>query len=193
MRSLLFALSVSSLCACGSSQTSIDASWSAEQEEEYRPLRETETLGQEAMPAPLVQDKPQPTWLGVRPDVMIAPAAPHEASCNCLAVHVGGAKDSAFQWQNDVPHVGSDARVIAVSTRGVPCSDPGAKGRASISAVDRDGSDVIVEIEELAEGRPIASGAIIPAPAPGGSIYVRSKGRDVPYARGPAGGRCKVR
>jgi hypothetical protein len=183
---------MSFLCACGGEQHSIDSSWSAEPEEEQQALREAETLDLAAAPEPLVADKPQPTWLGVRPDVMIAPSAPHQAKCNCLAVHVGGAGDSAFQWQNDVPPVGPDARVIAVSARGVPCSDD-AKGRPSISAVDRDGSDVVVEVEELPEGRPLASGAIIPAPGAGGSVYVRGKSRSVPYARGAPGGRCKVR
>jgi hypothetical protein len=189
---LLIPLAIATACACGSSQQSIDASWSTEPEEQNRPLRETETLEQGNAPSPLVQDKPEPSWLGVRPDVMIAPAAPHEANCNCLAVRVGSAKDSSFRWQNTVPHVGADARVIAVSARGVACSDEDAKGRPSISAVDRDGSDVIVEIEDLPEGRPIASGAIIPAPAPGGAVYVRPRSRNVAYARGAAGGRCKV-
>ena len=84
---------------------------------------------------------------------------------------------------------------IALSARGVDC--PGGlqdeeKRRPSISAVDQEGNDVIIEVEELPEGRPLATGAVIPKPAAGGAIYVKGRGGAVPYARPGAGGPCKV-
>jgi hypothetical protein len=113
-------------------------------------------------------------------------------------VVVGSPSDATFQWQAGAPKVGAGALAIAVSSRGVDC--PGGepdetKRRPSISAVDVEGSDVVVEIEELPDGAPLASGALIPEPGPGGSIYVRGRDRSVVYARGSGGGgaRCKVR
>jgi hypothetical protein len=182
--------------SCGGSKRGPnDEYWSNEQAQEAKPLRETEELTTTtAAPEP---DASAEALLGVRHDLMIAPTVKREARCSCLAVAAGAASDPQFQWQSGAPDVGPGAMAIAVSARGVEC--PGgapdeSKRRASISAVDQLGADVAVEIEEVPEGRPIASGAIIPRPGPGGSLYVRGKNARVPYARSRPGehGGCKI-
>lgn len=197
-RIVLFAVVVAPLWSgCGGSQRKAeDMDWSSEQPEAVRPLRETEELSPPPGAAPAAADAKAPeTWVGVRHDLMMAPSAPHKETCSCLAVAVGDPGDPSFQWRDRVPEVGGDAMVIAVSARGVSC--PGgeadeSKRRASIAGVHAEGNDVVVEIEELPEGRPIASGAVIAKPGPGGSVFVRGRSAKVPYAR-PTGGRCKVR
>jgi hypothetical protein len=61
--------------------------------------------------------------------------------------------------------------------------------------VQQDGADVVLTLEELPPGRPLASGAVVPRPGPGGSVYVKPKGPKVPYGRpaAGAGARCKVK
>jgi hypothetical protein len=182
--------SLGTLVACGHMKA--DAAWT-EAGEEKRAGRGTEVLGEE--PELTSADGGVSTaLLGVRHDLGL-PEGQHTARCNCLAVEVGEARDKRFRWQASVPDVGNDAMVIAISPRGVTCpggeADEG-KRRGSISAVDRDGADVLVEVEEVPEGRPIASGAVIPRPGAGGSVYVRPKNRKIPYARTEGTSRCKV-
>jgi hypothetical protein len=193
-RSALLAMTIClpGALACSSHQKS-DSTWTNDDKEEARPLNDSETLG-EAAPLTDTSGGADRAPVGVRHDVALAPGK-REARCSCLAVEVGGAGERKFQWANGPPPVGSNAMVIAVSAHGVAC--PGgepdeAKRRGSISAVDREGADVLIEIEEVPEGRPIASGAIIPRPGAGGGVYVRPKNAKLPYARAQAGGRCKV-
>lgn len=179
--------------ACGSSDRGGDNAWSTESQEKYRPLRQTEALNG---PTRAEQSAAQTAFLGVRHDLMLTAAA-HPAKCNCLAVEVGPSTSPSFFWTGgNPPDIGSDAWAIAVSANGVDClgGDPnGAKRRPSISAVDTENDDVLVEIEDLPEGRPLASGAIIPRPGPKGSVYVRPQNARVIYAKGAFAGRCKVR
>jgi hypothetical protein len=199
MARLLFATSFALLAplvvgGCGGDQrTASEMSWSTESEKAPRPLRETELLS-----PPGATEQPDGgafTWVGVRHDLAIAPSTPRKARCSCLAVEVGDAGDARFQWRGKMPEVGEDALVVAVSARGVECPGGAAdesRRRASISGVVRDGPDVVVQIEELIEGRPIASGAIIEKPGAGGSVYVRSVSAKLPYARSVEAPRCKV-
>jgi hypothetical protein len=179
---------------CGGDQrTAAQMEWSTEDEKAPRPLRETELLNPPG--ATEIPDGGAFTWVGVRHDLMIAPSTARKARCSCLAVEVGDAGDSRFQWRGKMPEVGEDALVVAVSARGVECpggSPDETRRRASISGVVRDGQDVVVQIEELREGRPIASGAIIAKPGAGGSVYVRSVSPKLPYARSLEAQRCKV-
>src|SRR5262249_9808963 len=121
---------------------------------------------------------------------------PHPARCACLAVEVGPANHPAFFWTGGVPKIGTDATAVAIGARGVDCpgGDPDeSRRRPSISAVDQENNDIIIEIEDLPQGRPIAAGAIVPRPGAGGSIYVRPRAPGQVYAKGAPGGRCKVR
>jgi hypothetical protein len=189
---LLLALSAL-LPACGSSGKAADSAWSAESQEKFRPLRQTEALNP---PTRAEQAAAQTAFLGVRHDLMLSDA-PHQARCNCLAVEAGPAGHAAFFWTGgNPPDIGADALAVAISAKGVEClgGDPNeAKRRPSISAVDQENDDVIIEIEDLPEGRPLASGAIIPKPGPKGSVYVRPQNARVIYAKGAFAGRCKVR
>jgi hypothetical protein len=145
--------------------------------------------------APSAPQEKISSWVGVRHDLALAPSPQRKERCSCLAVEVGEARDPRFQWAAGAPEIGADAIAIALSARGVPCPDGAPdedKRRASISAVDQDGNDIIVEIEELPPGRPLATGAVIPRPAPGGAIYVKGRTPQVPYARAPGGARCRV-
>jgi hypothetical protein len=191
---LALLLALSALApACGSSEKGGDNAWSTESQEKYRPLRQTEALNG---PTKAEQVANQTAFLGVRHDLMLTAAA-HPARCNCLAVEVGPASHPAFFWTaGNPPDIGTDALALAVSANGVDClgGDPnGQKRRPSISAVDMENDDVLVEIEDLPEGRPLASGAIIPKPGPKGSVYVRPQNARVIYAKGAFAGRCKVR
>lgn len=135
------------------------------------------------------------TWFGVRHDLALAPSSSAKERCSCLAVEVGAASDPKFRWAAGASEVGADAVVVALSARGVSCPGGNAdetKRRPSISAVDQEGNDVIVEVEELPAGRPLAAGAVIPKPQAGGRVYVKGRTAKVPYARAAGGARCKV-
>ncbi|HTN85067.1 MAG TPA: hypothetical protein VL242_15315 [Sorangium sp.] len=145
--------------------------------------------------APTAPQERVSSWVGVRHDLALARAAAPKERCSCLAVEVGEARDPRFQWAAGAPETGADTLAVALSARGVSC--PGGPAdeesrRPSISAVDQEGNDVIIEVEELPPGRPLATGAVIPRPAPGGAIYVKARSAKVPYARAATGARCKV-
>lgn len=179
--------------ACAGVQRASDADWTPEPQPKDKRYRETEALNA-AQIDPLISNTRAP--LGVRHDLMLSPT-PHEARCNCLAVEVGTVGDAKkFYWLGAPADPGPDALAVAIGARGVACpgGDPDERNRrASISAVDIDGDDVIVEIELLPEGRPLASGAIIPKPGPKGSVYVRAHRNNPIYGRSPNNARCRVR
>ena len=135
-------------------------------------------------------------WLGVRHDLILNPDQKQTASCSCLAVKTGAANDPAFVWRGGRPDINPANLVVAISAFGVDC--PGgpanpADRRPSIRAIDRAGKDVVVEIEELPAGRPVATGAVMKPPEPGGHIYVRARGKDLPYARKQGKELCRVK
>lgn len=135
------------------------------------------------------------TWFGVRHDLSMSSSAPRTPACGCLAVELGMPGKQAFQWDGEVPVIGADAVVLAVSARGVDCpAEPDeSKRRASISAVDRDGDDVLVEIEDLPEGRPLALGAILPKPGPSGSLFLVPRDSKVRWVPQGAARKCRVK
>lgn len=141
----------------------------------------------------------QQTERRVRHDLMMAKTAPHEANCSCLSITVAQSPtDPRLMWTDSPPKLEADVAVVVMSDKGIAC--PGlpadATERPSISGVERDGQDVVIVVENLPQGRPIAAGAVIPKPGPGGSVYVKPKGPKVLYGRplpGAAAGRCKVR
>jgi hypothetical protein len=193
MRRLAWLLLGIAPLACGASRTGADADWTAEPLPKDRPFRVTEALNA-AQPLDPNEGKQQ-GLVGVRHDLMLAKVA-REPRCSCLAVEVGAPTDSRFFWMGSPPKVGSDAVAIAIGAQGVSCpgGDPDERRRRpSISAVDRENDDILIEIEDLPEGRPLASGAIIPAPGPRGAIYVRPRGPGVIYGRHQGAGRCRVR
>ncbi len=138
------------------------------------------------------------TLRGVRHDLMMPKTDKPDARCSCLDVVVGEAGDRRLRWQAGVPVMGPGELAFAMRTEGSSCAaDAPTHRRPSIFAVDRDGANVIVVVEELPLDRPQALGAILERPGPGGALYVRSrpqKGKSLVYAHGPAGagGMCKV-
>jgi hypothetical protein len=179
--------------ACGGAQRADDADWTPEVQRKQKRLRVTETLG--GREAPETADRGPAAVLGVRHDLMLS-NTPHDARCSCLSVEVGRPDEPRFFWAGGAPEVAPDALAFAVGARGIACpgGDPDdRRRRPSISAVDQDGDDIIVEIEDLPEGRPLASGAIIPRPGARGSIYIRPRRGNLVYGRNPGVARCRVR
>ncbi|MFO0555793.1 MAG: hypothetical protein U0271_45875 [Polyangiaceae bacterium] len=135
-------------------------------------------------------------WLGVRHDLIINPDHKQSASCSCLAVRVGSADDPEFVWRGGRPDLNPANMVLAISAFGVDCPDGAANPadrRPSIRAVDRAGKDIVVEIEELPPGRPIATGAVMKPLEPGGHIYIRPRSKALPYARPSGKELCRVK
>ncbi len=182
------------LAGCGGEQNwASDPSWQGE--DRSRSLTSGGDDQQTLVPAAKVTAPDALTWFGVRHDLSMAPAAPRSAACGCVAVEVGMPGKQAFLWDGQVPEIGPDAVVVAVSARGVDCPaepDEG-KRRASISGVERDGDDVTVEIEDLPEGRPLALGAIIPKPGAGGSLYIVPRDSKVRWVPQGNQRRCRVK
>lgn len=175
------------LASCGGSEWKAeDPDWSPEPEENVGRGRRVASMGKPTL-APS-------SFYGVRHDLMLS-STPHPARCSCLAVEVGSPRDPQFFWTGSPPSPSSDALAIAIGARGVPCpgGPPDDRRRPSISAVDQHNDDVIVEVEDLPETRPLASGAIIPKPSGAGSIYIRPREGRSPYGHGPGNALCKVR
>lgn len=184
------------LFSCGGSQRPAnDDAWSTEADAAAaHPLRGVQQLAaEEASPTPTAAK--ETAMVGVRPDLSVAKSAPRAESCSCLVVQAGPPGSSNFAWQNGSPKTEPGVLAVAVDAQGVSCEGgpPEANRHPSISAVDRQSGDVIIEIEELKAGRPLAPGALVPAPAAGRSIYVRPKSKSLPYAKPDAqGALCKV-
>ena len=194
MRRLALLLLALASASCGPSKSAADVDWTPEPATKDRRLRETEALFG-AQPLDPKEDK-QTAWLGVRHDLMLA-KGPHEARCNCLSAEVGPPTDPRFFWMGSSPDVGDSALAVAIDGRGVACpgGDPDdRRRRPSISGVFVEGEDVVVEIEDLPQGRPLASGAIVPKPGPKGGLYLRPRKGGGSYGSSLAGGgRCHVR
>jgi len=134
-------------------------------------------------------------WTGVRHDLGMNLTKSDGAQCGCLAVEVGSPDSDQFVWRNVKPDIHGSKLAVAISAMKVEC--PGgaanpADRRPSISAVERKGKDVFVEIEESTADRPVASGAIIQSLEPGGHIYVRPRNKSIPYAQPKSHELCRV-
>ncbi len=199
---LLSALSISlGLClsACGGDQHwTVDSNWKGNEPLAKQGSENTFSDGDANTLSPVtpVGDNPDPlTWVGVRLDLSMKPSAPRAVTCGCLAIEVGMPGKQAFLWDGKTPPIGPDALAVAVSTRGVECAavPDESKRRASISAVDSEGDDVFIEIEDLPEGQPLALGAIIRKPGPNGALYIRPRSKKVGYVPQGEDKRCKIK
>ena len=109
---------------------------------------------------------------------------------------LGRPQDDGFQWAAERPDLDADQVVVALRTEGAQCpagTAPVPIRRPSIRAVDRLGGDVVIVVEDLPVGRPLALGAVTTMPEPGGSVYLRPSDRKLPYGV-PVGSRemCKI-
>lgn len=131
--------------------------------------------------------------LGARHDLNYAGAK--QATCRCLAVSLrDSATHETLQWELGAPRLEPSTQwVIALSSKDVACDapPPGTLG-ASYNGYTIDGNDVVVHVEALGEGRPMTSGAVIPRPLGGGSVYVESTGSIYGKPLEGKGKRCKI-
>jgi hypothetical protein len=167
---------------------------------------EAASLSQDA-PAPVPLPKPAPRvasavapppaappgaqFLGVAHDLSMSPGAPRTAVCRCLAVVYGPPNDAKFAWQGGTPVGDHDAIAIAIATDGVSCASSKPPLRASISAVEYDGADIVLVVENVGEGRPTMHGAIAAAPGPNGAIVVRTR-HETSYPAATGAGPCRI-
>lgn len=146
-----------------------------------------------------MQDEPEDfavaeyALLGARHDLSYV--GPKQPSCQCLAVSLqDSATHPTLQWELGAPRLEPSTQwVIGLSSKDVPCDapPPGTLG-ASYNGYTIDGNDVIVHVEALGEGRPMTSGAIIPRPQGGGSVFVESTGAAFGKPLEGKGKRCKI-
>jgi len=194
---LLPLLLLPSLAACKASvNAEVNASASVkgdapEPPEFDRPLDE-ESL-EKAKAAAEATSEPD-ALLGSRSDLSYAGGT--KATCQCLAVAVGGPGDSAFRWAGKRPRVNDESQVVlALTSAGVSCAGAGASGPgASYWGYEVVGDDVVVVVEQASPTRPLASGAILPRPMGNGRIYVRPASKKSPYGRPLSGDgeRCEL-
>lgn len=130
-------------------------------------------------------------FLGVVHDLSLSSSAPRSPVCRCLALAYGPPSDSKFTWQAGPPGDDHDTIAIAIAADGVACPSGPPPVRASISAVGREGTDIVLIVENVSEGRPIMRGALAASPGPGGGIVVRTR-RDMPYPAASGAGPCRV-
>lgn len=131
--------------------------------------------------------------LGARHDLSYSgPSAP---VCRCLAVSLQSRPDhESLRWQMATPRLEPTTQwVIALSSDSVECpASPAGTLGASYQGYDVVGSDVVVHVEALGEGRPMTNGAVIPRPHPGGSVYVESSGSVYGKPLRGGGRRCRI-
>jgi hypothetical protein len=133
-------------------------------------------------------------FLGVVSDLSLTQASTRAPACRCLAVGYGLPADPKFAWKQGPPRVETGTMAVAIAADGVACSAPGyAPLRASISAVERAGDDIVVVVENVREGRPTMHGALVVAPGGKGGLVVRAR-RGAPYGAPAGGGQgpCRV-
>jgi hypothetical protein len=193
-RRALILVPLLSLVACGSDAKRVENSgW--ETREGYS------ELGQDEGGEPAIDDASPavstiPGWTGVRHDLGLRPSATRTATCKCLAVEVGPSGDGKFTWRGGKPDVDPKNVAVAITAQGVECADGPqnpADRRPSISAIDRVGKDVVIEIEEVPADRPLATGAILHPIEAGGKIYLKPRNKKTIYARPVGKEFCRVR
>lgn len=186
---LLFPLAAVAALSCKAS-VKADINTSAEAETDTEESEPIEAPAEAPLPPPVLQTE----FFGVARGLSLT-SKQREPTCKCVAAVVGSANDPDFLWHGYRPDVGVDALVVGVSDEGIECDHPG-RG-PSIAAIDQVGNDVVIVLEEFKDTRPIALGAIIPNPGPGGMVYMRSRG-GTPYGKpigqgyGRRGNLCKI-
>jgi hypothetical protein len=130
-------------------------------------------------------------FLGVVHDLSLSSSAPRSPVCRCLALAYGPPSDAKFSWQAG-PLAGDHETVaIAIAVDGVACPSGPPPARMSIAAVEREGTDIVLVLETVGQGRPIMRGALAAWPGPNGAIVVRTR-RDAHYPDASGTGPCRV-
>ena len=132
--------------------------------------------------------------LGARHDLRLE-AGKGAATCQCLAVALGGPKEAGMAWSSSPPEIDETTQLtIALSSEGQACQgEPKQSLGASYWGYRISGNDVIVLVEAARDGRPLTSGAIIPKPLGQGQVFVAPASKRLPYGRALEGnGQCKI-
>jgi hypothetical protein len=132
--------------------------------------------------------------LGARHDLRLT-SGKATASCQCLAVALGGSASAGMAWSAGAPPIDDRTQLsIALSSDGQACKDePKASLGASYWGYRISGNDVIVLVEAARGGRPLTSGAVIPKPVGPGQVFVAPASKKLPYGRPLDGkGLCKI-
>lgn len=132
--------------------------------------------------------------LGARHDLRLQPGK-GTASCECLAVALGGSRSSGMMWSATPPDIDDSTQLtIALSSEGTSCkAEPKGSLGASYWGYKISGNDVIVLVESARGGHPLTSGAVIPRPVGAGQVYVQPAAKKLPYGRALDGkGACKI-
>jgi hypothetical protein len=132
--------------------------------------------------------------LGARHDLKLRPGSA-TASCECLAVALGGARSSGMVWGAVPPELDDGTQLtIALSSDGQTCKgEPKQSLGASYWGYRLRGNDVVVLVEAARGGRPLTTGAVIPKPVGPGQVYVAPASKKLPYGRPLEGkGWCKI-
>jgi hypothetical protein len=140
-------------------------------------------------PAPTTAVNAQ--FIGVVHDLSLSSGVPRTAVCRCLAVAYGPPSDGKFTWQGGTPTGDRDTIAIAIAADGVACPSGRPPVRVSISAVEHEGTDIVVIVEDVGEGRPIMHGAVAASPGPNGAIVLRTR-HDAPYPAASGAGPCRI-
>jgi hypothetical protein len=184
--------SVKAKANVNSAEVEDDRKW--EVQETPTPVAEGPSVAAAPRPAPRVAAAvaaPAPSstapFYGVTHDLSLAGGAPRAAACRCLAVVYGPPSDGQFAWQAGAP-ADHDAVAIAITSDGVGCNQP---SRVSIAGVEHEGTDIVLVVENVGEGRPIMRGALSPNPGPGGAIVVRTR-HGAPYPSASGAGGCRI-
>jgi hypothetical protein len=190
---VLFCLATLSLGCAARNDFREDSDWTRDPGAEGGKWREVESLFDAADGE---ADRPDQSLRGVRHDLSMASNQTPDIRCSCLDVVVGRPHDAKFRWAGQRPSTSHKNLAVAFRTEGSQCAGASPNRRPSIQAVDVDGRDVIIVVEELPYNRPQALGAIVRRPRPGGALYVRSrqfKKTKLPYAQSSQiHGMCKV-
>ena len=181
------------LCAC---QASVQAEANVNTGKSDKPLQDFDR----PLEAPQVKEADAKEFsmeeyalLGARHDLSYS--GPTKASCQCLAVALEDrATHNAFQWELEAPKLEPTTQwIIALSSNDVSCpAAPTGTLGASYQGYSVEGNDVVVYVEALGEGRPMTSGAVIPRPQGGGSVFVESAGAIYGKPLAGKGKRCKI-
>lgn len=142
-------------------------------------------------PPPAVAPALGGVFLGVTHDLSLSAGTARTPACRCLAVAYGHPSDGKFTWQAGTPSGDHDTVAIAIAADGVACTNGAPPLRASIAAVEREGSDIVLVVENVGVGRPIMRGALAAYPGPNSAIVVRTN-HGTPYPAASGAGECRI-
>ena len=132
--------------------------------------------------------------LGARHDLKLR-SAHASASCECLAVALGGARSLGMLWSAGPPAIDDATQLtVALSSEGQACKgEPKGSLGASYWGYRISGNDVVVLVESARGGRPLTTGAVIPRPVGAGQVFIAPASKKLPYGRALEGkGLCKI-